>query len=292
MFLRAHENLLSASERNPEPVDAARTMEQASEAQVRIVDLHKSFGKTEVLKGISLDIAQGEKISLIGPSGSGKTTLLRCVNFLETPTRGDIFFESKRIGRKDVDGKIVPMTDRELAHVRIGIGMVFQQFNLFPHLDVLTNIMIGPTKVLKQTREEARATATVLLDKVGLAQKADAYPSALSGGQQQRVAIARALAMKPRLMLFDEATSALDPELVGEVLQVMHDLADEGMTMIIVTHEMQFAEEVSSRVVFMDQGCVVEAGPPSQIFRAPKHPRTQAFLKAVLEKQIYRPSPA
>jgi len=264
--------------------------ESATEARlkVRISNLHKSFGHMEVLKGIDLDIRHGEKVSLIGPSGSGKTTLLRCVNFLETLTSGEVYFEDERVGARKVGDRWLPARDRDLARLRTRIGMVFQRFNLFPHLDVLTNIMIGPVSVLRRDRAEAEAEAMALLEKVGLAHKARAYPEALSGGQQQRVAIARALAMKPSLMLFDEATSALDPELVGEVLKVMHDLADEGMTMIIVTHEMEFARDVSNRVIFMDHGLVVEAGPPEQVFREPAQERTRAFLRAVLDKQAYR----
>lgn len=261
---------------------------QGAQPKVRIANLHKAFHKLEVLKGIDLDVFQGEKVSLIGPSGSGKTTLLRCVNFLETPTAGEIIFEGERVGMREVRGRLVPASEKDLARMRTGIGMVFQRFNLFPHLDVLQNIMIGPVRVLKRDPGPVKEEAMALLERVGLAHKAGVYPDALSGGQQQRVAIARALAMKPRLMLFDEATSALDPELVGEVLNVMHALADDGMTMIIVTHEMQFAEDVSDRVVFMDRGSIVESGPPHQVFRNPTHPRTQAFLKAVLNKQSYR----
>lgn len=255
--------------------------------KVRLTDLHKSFGRLEVLRGIHLDVYPGEKITLIGPSGSGKTTLLRCVNFLETPTSGDVFFEGQSVGVRVTGDKRTPMSDRELAYIRRSIGMVFQRFNLFPHLSVLQNVILGPVRVLKRPPREAEAEAMVLLEKVGLAAKAHTYPDMLSGGQQQRVAIARSLAMRPRLMLFDEATSALDPELVGEVLAVMHSLADEGMTMMIVTHEMQFAEDVSSRVVFMDKGQIVEQGPPHQLFKTPTHARTQEFLKAVLLKQAY-----
>jgi polar amino acid transport system ATP-binding protein len=252
---------------------------------VRVQGIHKHFGQLHVLKGIDLDVAAGEKVSIIGPSGSGKTTLLRCVNYIEKPSQGHIYINGHLIGEKAVGQGYVALEDRALAKQRAEIGMVFQRFNLFPHLTVLQNIEIGPVKVLKTPPAEARARALELLDKVGLADKRDAYPEMLSGGQQQRVAIARALAMRPKLMLFDEATSALDPELVGEVLNVMAQLASEGMTMIIVTHEMQFAEDVSDRVIFMDHGVIVEEGPPSRLFHAPSHARTQAFLSAVLRKR-------
>ncbi|MBE2277082.1 MAG: amino acid ABC transporter ATP-binding protein [Rhodobacteraceae bacterium] len=260
--------------------------------QVAIEALHKSFHAHEVLKGIDLTVRRGEKVSLIGPSGSGKTTLLRCINLLEDPTSGRLLYEGEEIGRHDADARWIRPPEAELARLRTHIGMVFQRFNLFPHMSALDNVMIGPVKVLHRPREAVRQEALALLEKVGLADKALYYPSALSGGQQQRVAIARALAMKPGLMLFDEATSALDPELVGEVLKVMHDLADEGMTMIIVTHEMDFARDVSDRVVFMDQGRVVEAGPPAQVFGAPQKERTQAFLRAVLRHETFLPEGA
>ena len=208
---------------------------------VRIEGLYKSFGSLDVLKGIDLSVQQGQKISLIGPSGSGKTTLLRCVNYLEEPTKGDIYIDNELIGQRLVGTRKVPMSDKELARMRTEIGMVFQRFNLFPHLSVLENIILGPLKVQQRSRAEAVELAEDLLNKVGMFAKRDVYPEQLSGGQQQRIAIARALAMQPKLMLFDEATSALDPELVGEVLGVMRKLAEEGMTMIIVTHEMHFA---------------------------------------------------
>lgn len=253
---------------------------------VRIEALYKQFGPLEVLKDINIDISAGEKVSIIGPSGSGRTTLLRCVNFIERPTSGHVYIDGELLGEKVVSGRHVELSDRLLARQRSRIGMVFQRFNLFPHLTVLRNIEIGPIKVLRQPAPEVRELALDLLGKVGLADKRDSYPEMLSGGQQQRVAIARALAMRPRLMLFDEATSALDPELVGEVLNVMAQLATEGMTMIIVTHEMQFAEEISDRVVFMDSGRIVEQGPPRQLFHAPSQLRTQVFLRAVLRKQV------
>ncbi|HJR30201.1 amino acid ABC transporter ATP-binding protein [Pseudomonas laurylsulfatiphila] len=250
---------------------------------VRIEGLHKSFGSLDVLKGIDLNVQQGQKISLIGPSGSGKTTLLRCVNYLEEPTKGDIYIDNELIGQRLVGSRKVPMSDKELARMRAEIGMVFQRFNLFPHLSVLENIILGPLKVQQRNRAEAVELAEDLLNKVGMFAKRDAFPEQLSGGQQQRIAIARALAMKPKLMLFDEATSALDPELVGEVLGVMRRLAEEGMTMIIVTHEMSFAESVSDQVIFMADGNIVEQGPPRQIFRESQVERTRSFIRAVQE---------
>jgi ABC-type polar amino acid transport system ATPase subunit len=252
---------------------------------VQVCGLSKRFGEIEVLKDVDLSVAAGEKVAIIGPSGSGKTTLLRCVAHLERPTTGYVEIAGERIGEKQVNGKWREMTDREIARIRTGIGMVFQRFNLFPHLTALENVMLGPTRVLKRSRAEAEPVARELLRKVGLAHKAADYPERLSGGQQQRVAIARSLAMQPRLMLFDEATSALDPELIGEVLNVMRTLAQDGMTMLIVTHEMQFAEDVADRVIFMDHGRIVDEGPPHELFRSPSHPRTQAFLRAVVDRQ-------
>jgi polar amino acid transport system ATP-binding protein len=235
--------------------------------------VRKSFGTNEVLRGIDLDVEPGEVVCVIGPSGSGKSTLLRCVNLLETPTAGTVH----------VGGVDVTDPDCDIDAVRRRIGMVFQQFNLFGHLSVRANLTIAQRRVLRRSKAEAAKVATANLARVGLSEKADAYPAQLSGGQQQRVAIARALSMDPELMLFDEPTSALDPELVGEVLAVMRGLADEGMTMLVVTHEMAFAREVSSRVVFLDGGVVAEQGPPAQIFGAPKEARTAEFLKRVLE---------
>jgi polar amino acid transport system ATP-binding protein len=255
---------------------------------VQIEGLHKRFGPIHVLKGIDLAIDRGEKVTLIGPSGSGKTTLLRCVNYLEQPSEGHIRIDGKLLGERQAGQGYRRTKDAEIARMRAGIGMVFQNFNLFPHLTVERNICIGPVKVRGERPEAAAALAATLLAKVGLADKRLAYPDQLSGGQRQRVAIARALAMRPQLMLFDEATSALDPELVGEVLNVMRQLADEGMTMIIVTHEMGFAEEVSDRVVFMDGGRIVETGLPHDVFQRPSQPRTQAFLRAVLQKKPFR----
>jgi polar amino acid transport system ATP-binding protein len=256
----------------------------AGQPLVRIEALHKSFGRIEVLKGIDLNVMAGQKVSLIGPSGSGKTTLLRCINYLEEPTAGDIYVDNQLMGQRQVGQRRVPLRDVELARMRGNIGMVFQRFNLFAHLTVLQNIMLGPLKVQGRKTSEVAEQARALLAKVGLHGKEQAYPDQLSGGQQQRVAIARALAMKPKLMLFDEATSALDPELVGEVLGVMHQLAEEGMTMIIVTHEMRFAEQVSDQVVFMAQGRIVEQGSPLQVFRDSQVERTRAFLRAVQER--------
>ena len=238
---------------------------------VSITDLNKSFGSNHVLRGIDLEVLQGEVVCIIGPSGSGKSTLLRCVNMLEKPTRGTIVV----LGRDLTD------IDCDLDEARTKIGMVFQQFNLFPHMNVLENICIAQRKVLKRSSDDAETTAKALLARVGLSDKESAYPAQLSGGQQQRVAIARALAMNPDVMLFDEATSALDPELVGEVLQVMQSLAEGGMTMLVVTHEMGFASRVATRVVFMDGGVIVEQGPPSQVINAPREDRTRAFLSSV-----------
>jgi ABC-type polar amino acid transport system ATPase subunit len=255
---------------------------------VQMTGVCKAFGPLRVLEDITLDVARGEKVSLIGPSGSGKTTLLRCVNHLEQPTAGHVYVEGKLFGERQVNGRYLPLRDAELARMRSTIGMVFQTFNLFPHLTALQNVSIGPVKVLRQSRGEAEALGLELLAKVGLAEKRNVFPEQLSGGQRQRVAIARALAMRPRLMLFDEATSALDPELVGEVLNVMRQLAGEGMTMIIVTHEMGFAEEISDRVVFMDRGRIVEVSGPHELFRRPQNERTRSFLSAVLQKRPFQ----
>ncbi|SEQ09789.1 polar amino acid transport system ATP-binding protein [Pseudomonas sp. NFACC02] len=236
--------------------------------------LHKHFGEVEVVKGVDLDVAQGEVVVIIGPSGSGKSTFIRCLNSLETPSAGSVVVDG---------GDSVRADDRKaMARLREDIGMVFQDYTLFPHMTVMANMILAPVKVKKQSRADAQANALALLDRVGLRHKAEGYPGELSGGQQQRVAIVRALAMKPRLLLFDEPTSALDPETVGEVLNVMKGLAAEGMTMIVVTHEMGFAREVADRVVFFDGGRIVEMGPPARIFSAPEHPRTRQFLQSVL----------
>ena len=239
---------------------------------IRVNNLHKSFEKNEVLKGINEHIEKGEVVVVIGPSGSGKSTFLRCLNLLEVPTSGEIIFEGKNITDKKVD----------INKIREKMGMVFQQFNLFPHKTVLDNLTIAPIKVKGVSKADAEKKAKELLDRVGLLNKADAYPSSLSGGQKQRIAIARALAMDPDVMLFDEPTSALDPEMVGEVLNVMKELAKEGMTMVAVTHEMGFAREVGDRILFMDKGNIMEEGTPEEIFSNPKNPRTIDFLSKVL----------
>ncbi|WP_075219075.1 amino acid ABC transporter ATP-binding protein [Acuticoccus yangtzensis] len=237
--------------------------------------ISKTFGELEVLRDISLVVNPGDTISVLGPSGSGKSTMLRCLNFLETPDRGQVLLAGEPVGRR-ADGRLV--SDKELAKSRARMGMVFQSFNLWPHFTVLQNVIEAPTKVLGLSKDEAVARAEGLLAKVGLADKRDVYPFALSGGQKQRVAIARALCMKPDVLLFDEPTSALDPELVGEVLAVMRDLAKEGMTMVVVTHEMGFARDVCDEVVFMDRGVVVEHAPPAEFFGNPKTERAQRFL--------------
>ena len=239
---------------------------------IRIKGLCKDFGSNRVLNNINLEIKKGEVVVIIGPSGSGKSTLLRCMNLLEMPTAGDIIFEGQNITDPKAD----------INKLRTKLGMVFQQFNLFPHKKVIDNIMVSPVMVKKVPKEEAYKKAVSLLNRVGLAEKETAYPASLSGGQQQRIAIARALAMEPDVMLFDEPTSALDPEMVGEVLSVMKQLANDGMTMVIVTHEMGFAREVGDRILFVDQGQIVEEGLPAQVFSHPQNPRTQDFLSKVL----------
>ena len=247
-------------------------MATANETLISVKGLKKHFGKLQVLKGVDIDIHSGEVVVVIGPSGSGKSTFLRCINLLETPTEGDVIFE----------GKSVMKAGKDINVLRERIGMVFQQFNLFPHLTVLENICIAPMKVKKVPRAQIERTAMELLARGGLAEKAKAYPGQLSGGQTQRVAIVRALAMEPDVMLFDEPTSALDPEMVGEVLDVMKRLAADGMTMVVVTHEMGFAREVGDRVLFMDEGIIMEQGTPAEVFGNPQNPRTQDFLKKVL----------
>ncbi|MDQ8705456.1 amino acid ABC transporter ATP-binding protein [Streptomyces sp. LHD-70] len=245
----------------------------ATAAQIEIRGLHKAFGDLEVLRGIDITVARGEVVCVIGPSGSGKSTLLRCVNLLEEPTSGTVSVAGTKVTDPDVD----------IDRVRRRIGMVFQSFNLFPHLTVLENLTLAQRRVLRRDKAEAGRVARANLERVGLADKASAYPAQLSGGQQQRVAIARALSMDPELMLFDEPTSALDPELVGDVLAVMRSLAQEGMTMLVVTHEMSFAREVADRVVFMDGGVIVEEGPAARVVGDPQHERTRTFLARVLD---------
>ncbi|EMQ98963.1 amino acid ABC transporter ATP-binding protein [Paeniglutamicibacter gangotriensis] len=251
---------------------SASPVETQKPAKISVKGLRKSFGTNEVLKGIDAEVAEGEVVCVIGPSGSGKSTLLRCLNKLEEISAGHVI----------VDGFDVTDPKVDINEVRRHVGMVFQHFNLFPHMSVVENIMLAPVELKKASKAEARQQALKLLERVGLKEKADARPAALSGGQKQRVAIARALAMNPGIMLFDEATSALDPEMVGEVLQVIRDLADEGMTMVLVTHEMGFAKEIGDRVIFMDAGVVCESGPPAELFGNPQQERTKEFLSKVL----------
>jgi polar amino acid transport system ATP-binding protein len=253
-----------------------------AEAMIRLDGIHKRFGDLEVLKGVDIDVAKGEVVCILGPSGSGKSTLLRCVNLLEPPEKGDIYIEGHDICKGPGSG--TGEQSWELDFVRQRVGIVFQQFNLFPHKTALQNVTLAQEKVLDRSRQEARAKATELLERVGLGDKLDQYPERLSGGQQQRVAIARALAMDPQVMLFDEVTSALDPELVKEVLDTMRELAEEGMTMIVVTHELGFAREVADRVVFMDGGVIVEQGPPAEVLEDPREERTKQFLGLVLDR--------
>ncbi|MGV7211788.1 amino acid ABC transporter ATP-binding protein [Bradyrhizobium sp. UFLA05-112] len=262
----------------------------ANSSLVKVSGLCKTFGNYRALDHVSLNVAGGERVAIIGSSGSGKTTLLRCIAHLEKPNSGEVIVAGRYIGDRFVDGQRTSMSDREIADIRTGIGMVFQRFNLFPHLTALENIMLGPLKVLRRPRDEVEPEARGLLEKVGLPQKANAYPDHLSGGQQQRIAIARSLAMKPKLMLFDEATSALDPELVGEVLDVMQQLANEGMTMLIVTHEMSFAEEVADRIIVMDHGAVVDEGAPRDLLSKPAHPRTMALLRPQRDRRSASPT--
>jgi polar amino acid transport system ATP-binding protein len=251
-------------------------------ALVEAVGVRKSFGHTEVLRGIDMTVDRGEVVCLLGPSGAGKSTFLRCVNHLETIDAGRIWVDGVPVGFRASGGKLFELREHEVARQRRDVGMVFQRFNLFPHRTALENVMEGPVQVLRRDRAEVRAESLALLERVGLAEKAASYPAQLSGGQQQRVAIARALAMKPKLMLFDEPTSALDPELVGEVLDVMTSLARDGMTMIVVTHEIGFARSVADRVVFLVDGAVVETGTPADVLDNPRQPRTQQFLAKVL----------
>ncbi len=249
---------------------------------VKAEGVHKRFGRQEVLKGINIEVGRGDVMCLLGPSGSGKSTFLRCLNHLEKINSGRISVDGELVGYREKGDKLYEISEREVCRKRAEIGMVFQHFNLFPHMTALENVTLSPIKVAKVGRDEARRRGNELLSRVGLGDKVDAYPVALSGGQQQRVAIARALAMQPKLMLFDEPTSALDPELVGDVLDAMRQLAKDGMTMIVVTHEMGFAREVADNVVFMDDGVVVESGAPNDVLTNPQHERTKTFLSKVL----------
>ncbi len=251
-------------------------------AMVKAEGVHKSFGPAHVLKGVDLEVAPREVFCVVGPSGSGKSTFLRCINHLEKINAGRLYVDGHLVGYRQHGNKLHELKDKEVAAQRRDIGMVFQRFNLFPHMTALENVMEAPVQVKRESKATARERAMRLLDRVGLADKAGGYPTQLSGGQQQRVAIARALAMEPKLMLFDEPTSALDPELVGEVLDVMRDLAESGMTMLVVTHEMGFAREVGDALVFMDDGAVVESGHPRDVLTNPQHQRTKTFLSKVL----------
>src|SRR4051795_8874040 len=253
-----------------------------SEAMVKAEGVTKRFGRLEVLKGITLEVQPKEVMCLLGPSGSGKSTFLRCIHHLETVDAGRLYVDGELVGYREEGGKIHELHDREVARKRSEIGMVFQRFNLFPHMTALENVIEAPVEVKDMAKRAAQQAGRELLGRVGLADKVDAYPAQLSGGQQQRVAIARALAMRPKLMLFDEPTSALDPELVGEVLDTMRRLAADGMTMVVVTHELGFAREVGDTLVFMDDGVVVESGPPRELIAAPREERTRAFLSKVL----------
>ncbi|WP_027416439.1 ectoine/hydroxyectoine ABC transporter ATP-binding protein EhuA [Aneurinibacillus terranovensis] len=248
---------------------------------IRCENVKKRFGDVEVLKGIDLRVEAGEVVVIIGPSGSGKSTFLRCLNYLEKIDNGMVHVNGKLLGKREVGGRLVEDKEKHINKLREDIGMVFQQFNLFPHMTALGNVIEAPVMVKKMSKDQAVKKGLELLDKVGLKEKANEYPNRLSGGQKQRVAIARALAMNPKIMLFDEPTSALDPELVGEVLQVMKQLAKEGMTMVVVTHEMGFAREVADRVIFMDGGYIVEQGPPQEVFTNPQHVRTREFLSHI-----------
>ncbi len=249
-----------------------------SEHLLRIENLHKSFGDLEVVKGVSLSLSQGQKLSIVGPSGSGKSTILRCINYLEKPTKGHIYLEGKLVGEKLVNERIIQMSSKELAPQRAEMAMVFQNFYLWPHLSAVENVALGPHRVRGLSKKQALALADAMLEKVHLYHKRNEYPERLSGGQQQRVAIARSLSQEPKLMLFDEPTSALDPELIGEVLRVILELAEEGRTMVLVTHEINFAQEVSDTVVFFDNGLILEQGPPAEVIGNPQDLRLKAFL--------------
>ena len=251
-------------------------------SMIKTVGITKTFGSLEVLKGIDIEVQKGEVLCIIGPSGSGKSTFLRCLNHLETISSGMIYLEEELIIHRMEEADILSRTPKQIAEICAELGMVFQRFNLFPHKTAKENLMLAPVTVKKENKADAEKKALALLEKVGLSDKADEYPSRLSGGQQQRVAIARALAMEPKIMLFDEPTSALDPELVGEVLEVIRNLASDGMTMIIVTHEMGFAKDIADRVIFMDNGVILEESRPEEMFSDPKHDRTKEFLNKIL----------
>jgi len=268
--------------RRPRPCFLVSIAEMAGTPMVKAESVHKNFGRLEVLRGIDLEVAPREVMCMIGPSGSGKSTFLRCINHLEKIDAGRLSVDGELVGYRQQGDKLYELHDAEVCRKRSEIGMVFQRFNLFPHMTALENVIEAPLRVKRESRAIAVDRGRRLLERVGLAEKVDAYPNQLSGGQQQRVAIARALAMQPKLMLFDEPTSALDPELVGEVLDVMRGLAEDGMTMVVVTHEMGFAREVGDSLVFMDAGVVVEAGKPKDVLTSPQHERTRTFLSSVL----------
>lgn len=249
-----------------------------SDPLLRIEGLHKRFGDLKVLRGVDVELDQGRKLAVLGPSGSGKSTLLRCINHLEVPTSGHIYLDGTLIGERRVSDEVVRMSEKQLAPQRAEIGMVFQNFYLWPHLTARENVAVAPHRVRAMPKPQALDLAGAMLEKVHMSHKADEYPERLSGGQQQRVAIARALAQEPKLLLFDEPTSALDPELVGEVLRVIHELADEGRSMVLVTHEVRFARDVANEVIFMDDGIIVEQGSPREVLETPRQPRTQSFL--------------
>ena len=254
-----------------------------AEPLLRVEELHKNFGELEVLKGVEVTLQRGHKTAIIGPSGCGKSTLLRCINYMETPTSGHIHLDGELFGEHKVNGKLVRMTEKQLAKQRAQVGMVFQGFYLWPHLNARDNVAIAPMKVRGMDKKSAYELADAMLQKVHMSHKAEEFPERLSGGQQQRVAIARALAQQPKLMLFDEPTSALDPELVGEVLKVIQELAAEGISMVLVTHEVRFARHVADHVIFICEGIIVEEGPPDQVIDNPSHERLRAFLKQILE---------
>lgn len=250
---------------------------------LRVEDLHKRFGALEVLKGVNMALDRGHKTAIIGPSGCGKSTMLRCINYMETPTGGHVYLDGELFGERKTGDSFVRMSEKELATQRAHVGMVFQGFYLWPHLSARENVAIGPTKVRGMSKTEADELADAMLEKVHMSHKRDEYPERLSGGQQQRVAIARALAQQPKLMLFDEPTSALDPELIGEVLNVIHELANEGRSMVLVTHEIRFAREVADHVIFLHDGVIVEEGPPEQLIDNPEHERLRGFLRQIVE---------